>query len=82
MLIEYKADVLSVDNSGNCALHFACGWGGMSVALLLVENGADINVEENTHKLTPLEAAAVADDEDFKVAIVVSVKLSQCCEGD
>lgn len=54
--INSNFDVNCTNNLGNTALHYAARWGYSNIVTLLLEHGADPNIE-NKHKLTPIVCA-------------------------
>lgn len=54
--IDSNFDINSTNNLGNTALHYAARWGYSNIVTLLLEYGADPNIESK-QKLTPLACA-------------------------
>ncbi|KAJ3217235.1 hypothetical protein HDU67_008257 [Dinochytrium kinnereticum] len=73
-LMQAKADVNLANDHGNTALHYACFWRRKELALLLVENGAILNVKNKYGKL-PLDRAMMFKQilEDVAISHGVSV---------
>jgi hypothetical protein len=61
LLLRYGADPEKRNDAGEVALGYACSWGQLEAAKVLVEAGADVNAieqdPETGHRNTPLDCA-------------------------
>lgn len=64
LLIEKGADPAGRDGKGFTALHAAAHMGHVDIVELLIDQGVDLNDQQNTSKITPLHAAAERDYQD------------------
>jgi|SRR6218665_2341390 len=65
LLISYGADVRRRDNDGRTALHMVAYSDNITVAEMLIANGAELDVTENVIGETPLNTAAAHDRQEM-----------------
>jgi ankyrin repeat protein len=67
LLLQYKVDSNVQNNYGETPLHAASH---ITVALLLLERGADVNAQDDTNRNTPLHRASIEGRIDFARLLV------------
>lgn len=63
-LIKAGADIEGTNNGGFTPLHYACATGKTDCAALLLQNGANVDVQGFTNRQTSLHCAAQRGDEE------------------
>lgn len=79
-LIKDSSLLHRCDAMGNQALHIAAYQGNLEVISQLIEQGADVNAENNNH-LTALDLAASNGDEDLVMFLLVKGAKSTAAKG-
>ncbi|WP_299260769.1 ankyrin repeat domain-containing protein [uncultured Aquimarina sp.] len=59
-LLKYRADTTIYNNDLNSALHITCSWNRLELTKILIEKGADVNIDAG-NKRTPIINAIEAE---------------------
>ena len=76
------SEVNSQDNQGLSALHHAARYGDVKLVDILLDNGADIDLQTRTGRATPLWIAAANGHVDVVAMLIKSgAKYIECCKA-
>lgn len=78
---EFPLNLPLNNEDGNCALHYACEFGQLRVAEVLVEHGADINLPAMPSGATPAICAASNGHLNVMVFLILKGARVDQCDG-
>ncbi len=71
-MVSKKANINFTDQEGFSALHFAAKNGDEAVAKILLDHGANVNLQDKNNRSTPLKIAS--DNNQMPVANLLRAK--------
>lgn len=70
IIVPYIADINSRYNTGESALHITCNLQLVDICRLLIKNGAQVNVQDYSHEITPLHYSVLVNNREITAILL------------